>query len=168
VSAWLTRHHTLARWLPALTWMAVIFLLSSQSGLRVTEDAAVDRPIRTVAHLSSYALLAGLVLFALGGLGRPSLRNVVLAMAVTALYAVSDELHQALVPDRTGRAADVFVDVIGAAAGLLVAAVVLASRDRTSRSAGPLRGSDPASPGANGLDKTGLDASGLDPERKQA
>jgi VanZ family protein len=130
VGSWLTRHGTLARWLPALAWMAVIFLLSSQSGLRVTEDAAVDRPIRTAAHLASYALLAGLVLYALGGLGRPSLRNVVLAMAVTAIYAVSDELHQALVPDRTGRAADVLVDVIGASAGLLVAAVVLASRDR--------------------------------------
>jgi VanZ family protein len=148
--------------------MAVIFLLSSQSGLRVTEDAAVDRPLRLLAHMASYALLAGLVLYALLGWGRPSVRSVVLALALTAAYAVSDELHQALVPDRTGRAADVFIDVIGAAAGLLVAAVVLASRDRTSRSAGPLRGSDTGSLGANGIDKTGLDAGGLDPDRKQA
>jgi VanZ family protein len=110
--------------------MAVIFLLSSQSGLRVTEDAAVDRPIRVSAHMASYALLAGLVLYALQGWGRPSVRSAVLALALTAAYAVSDELHQALVPDRTGRAADVLVDVIGATVGLLVAAVLLASRER--------------------------------------
>ena len=32
----LERHRTLVRWLPAVAWMAVIFLLSSQSGLRVS------------------------------------------------------------------------------------------------------------------------------------
>jgi VanZ family protein len=117
--------------------MAVIFTLSSQSGLRVTEDAAVDRPIRTAAHLATYALLAGLILYALGGMGRPSFRNLVLAMALTALYAVSDEVHQSLVPDRMGRAYDVLIDVLGAAVGLVVAAFILSSRGRWPSGADP-------------------------------
>jgi VanZ family protein len=141
MSAWHHRHPTLVRWLPALAWMAVIFLLSSQSGLRVTEDAAVDRPIRASAHMASFALLAGLVLYALEGWGRPSLRSVIAALALTAAYAVSDEFHQSLVPDRTGRAADVLVDIIGAVVGLLIAAVVLTSRD------GPQHGPRPEEDG---------------------
>ena len=48
----------LLRWLPALAWMVVIFLLSSRSGLHVSEDAAVDRPIRILAHLATFAFLA--------------------------------------------------------------------------------------------------------------
>ena len=57
------RRRALLRWLPALGWMAVIFVLSSISGLQVSDDAAVDKPFRIVAHLGSYALLAGLLLW---------------------------------------------------------------------------------------------------------
>jgi VanZ family protein len=117
--------------------MAVIFLLSSQSGLRVSEDASVDRPLRVAAHMASYALLAGLLLYALTGVGRPTLRAAVTAMVLTALYAVSDEIHQSFVPDRMGRAVDVLIDVIGATVGLLVASLVLAKRGRTRGPAAP-------------------------------
>jgi len=51
-------------WLPAIVVMAAIFLLSSQSGLRVSEDAAVDKPFRITGHLLAYALLAALLLLA--------------------------------------------------------------------------------------------------------
>jgi VanZ family protein len=142
MSAWLGRHRAAARWLPALAWMTVIFLLSSQSGLRVTEDAAVDRPIRVLAHMATYAFLAALVLYALKGWDPPSLRSAVVALVLTAAYAVSDELHQALVPDRTGRAADVVVDVIGAIVGLLIAVLIVRSRERLR--SGPRAGKDEA------------------------
>jgi VanZ family protein len=106
--------------------MTVIFLLSSQSGLRVSQDAAVDKPIRTLAHLASYALLAGLLLWALrGSARRPTRRHVILALAVTTLYAISDELHQSRVADRVGRPEDVAIDVVGALIGLLVAVAIL-------------------------------------------
>lgn len=120
----------LVRWLPALAWMGVIFLLSSQSGLAVSEDASVDRPIRTVAHLVTFGLLAGLVLLALVWPARPTLPRAALALLLTVLYAVSDEVHQALVPDRAGRAQDVVIDAIGAIFGLLVAWVLLDRRGR--------------------------------------
>ena len=137
MSRWLARHWTIVRWLPALAWMGVIFLLSSQSGLRVSEDAAMDKPIRLAAHMASYALLAGLLLYALCGAGRPTARGVgrptaraaTLALVLATLYAVSDELHQAMVPDRTGRPEDIVVDVVGATIGLAIAAFILGSGD---------------------------------------
>lgn len=127
---------TILLWLPALLWMVVIFVLSSQSGLRVSDDAAVDKPLRVAAHLGSYALLAGLLLLALDRGARPTLRGVAVAFAVAALYGVSDEVHQSLVPDRTGRAEDVLVDALGAAIGVAVAALILASSPRLRRGDG--------------------------------
>ena len=120
----------LTRWLPAIAWMTVIFLLSSQSGLRVSEDAAVDRPIRIVAHLATYALLAGFLLWALSGRHAPSGRAVLSALLLTLLYALSDELHQALVPGRTGRLDDVVVDMVGGVVGVVVAAILQSRSDR--------------------------------------
>ena len=115
----------LLRWLPAIGWMIVIFGLSSISGLRVTEDAAVDRPLRVVAHLGTFALLGGLLLFAIAGLRRPRRSQVVLAYGLTLAYAISDEIHQAFVPNRTGRLDDIVVDALGAAVGVALAWLAL-------------------------------------------
>lgn len=123
------RHLAVARWLPAIAWMVVIFALSSISGLRVSDEAEVDRPIRAVAHLASYAFLAGLLLFAVAGLGRPRRRDVVVAFAVAVLYGVSDEIHQTYIPERSGRIEDVLTDAVGASIGLAVASFILSHWD---------------------------------------
>ncbi len=121
-------------WLPALAVMAVIFVLSSQSGLRVSEDASVERPIRASAHFFTYALLAGLLLFALARGGRPGWRHVVVAFALAVLYGASDELHQSFVPDRAGRVDDLIVDTLGALVGLAIGWTVLSLRARVAAS----------------------------------
>jgi VanZ family protein len=115
----------LLRWLPALAWMVVIFLLSSRSGLHVSEDAAVDRPIRILAHLATFAFLAALILHAIGGRRAPTARTAGAAVLLTLLYAMSDELHQAFVPGRTGRLQDIGTDLVGAVIGVAIAAMVL-------------------------------------------
>ncbi len=117
-------------WLPAMTLMALIFVLSSQSGLRVSEDVAVERPIRASAHFVTYATLAGLLLFALARGGRPGWRQVVIAFGLTLLYGASDELHQSFVPDRAGRLDDLVVDALGASLGLAIGWGVLRLRAR--------------------------------------
>jgi VanZ family protein len=125
VSTPLDRRSTLLRWLPVLAWMALIFVLSSVSGLRVSEDAGVDRPFRVLGHLSTYAVLAALVLYALGGRRRPRAVHAAIAYAVTLAYGLSDEFHQSFVPNRTGRLDDVVTDAIGAAIGLALGYVGL-------------------------------------------
>jgi VanZ family protein len=112
--------------LPAVAWMVVIFALSSISGLRVSDDAEVDRPFRVLAHLGSYALLAALVLYAVVGLRRPRGAELLIAYAITVIYGLSDEIHQSFVPDRTGQVDDLAVDAIGGAIGIAVAYAVLA------------------------------------------
>lgn len=124
-------------WLPALAVMAVIFVLSSQSGLRVSDDADVDRPFRVAGHLLAFGTLAACLLLALSWGRRPRLRDAAIAFGITVLFAISDEWHQSFVPDRTGRLDDVVTDTIGALIGLAVAwtALTLAAA-RRERGAG--------------------------------
>ena len=112
-------------WAPAIAVMAVIFVLSSQSGLRVSDDAAVDKPFRVTGHLLAFGTLAATFLFALSWRRRPRLRDALIAFGLTVAYGLLDEWHQSFVPDRTGRLDDVVTDAIGALIGLVVAWIVL-------------------------------------------
>ncbi len=97
-------------------WMAVIFILSSQSTLPRGPDPVLEVVMRKLAHFSEYALLAVLLIRAFEG---PVLSRVGLAaLAVTVAYAVSDEIHQGFVPLRTPSPTDVLIDSAGALFGL--------------------------------------------------
>ena len=121
-------------WLPALAVMAGIFVLSHQSGLRVSDDVDVERPLRVTGHLIAYATLAGLLLFALAQGARPRPLQALAAWLLAVVYGLTDEFHQSFVPDRNGRLDDVVTDAIGAAVGVIVAWIVLSAIAR-SRSA---------------------------------
>jgi VanZ family protein len=109
----------LAAWLPAIVVAAIIFALSAQPHLHVTEGA-LDLVLRKCAHLTVYALLAMACVRGLAhhGLGQ---RGQLLGGGAMALaYAISDEFHQTFVPGRSGAPRDVAIDLIGIAAGLLL------------------------------------------------
>jgi VanZ family protein len=116
--------------------MAAIFALSSIGGLRVSEDASVDRPLRVLAHASSYALLAALMLYAMCGLRRPRRLDSVAAFFLAVLYGLSDEIHQATVPSRRGRVEDLVVDAIGAGIGVALGWLVLRRMSRRRETKG--------------------------------
>ena len=47
------------------------------------------------------------------------------AFSFTTLYAISDEVHQLLVPGRSGRVVDVFIDMQGVLLGMCAILLVL-------------------------------------------
>lgn len=47
-------------------------------------------------------------------------KNILLAMVLTILYALSDEFHQQFVPTRTGQLTDVLIDAVAASVAGLV------------------------------------------------
>ena len=106
-------------WLPAVAWMALIFALSAISGLRFSADSDVDGPLRNMAHVGIYAILALLFVFAMPNVRWPAVGIVAVALAV--LYGVTDELHQSMVADRNGNVLDLVLDGIGAIIGVVVA-----------------------------------------------
>jgi len=75
--------------------------------------------IRKLAHLTEYAILAGLWRWAMAARVSAAWRP---ALALAAITAVLDELHQATTTTRTGSAQDVLLDCTGAAAALALLA----------------------------------------------
>ncbi len=127
---------------PALLWMGLIFSFSTDAGSAGHTNPFADRfllaffpdlarrlspvqldwlhfYVRKAAHLTEYAVLALLLVRALR-FGRPALppRLIALAWLLATLYAVTDELHQQLIPSRTPKAEDVLIDSAGALVGL--------------------------------------------------
>lgn len=117
----------LGKWPPAIAWAVMIFALSAQSDLRVVPaDDALDFVVRKLGHFVVFGVLAILVwraLRATPAVQRPS----VWASALTVLYAITDEVHQGLVPGRVMSMTDVAIDSAGALA-LLVARSLIARR----------------------------------------
>jgi VanZ family protein len=77
--------------------------------------------VRKGAHVTEYAILAGLCWRALGGgkAGEPALKpRFGLALLICALYAATDEYHQSFVKDRGPSVTDVGIDTFGASCGL--------------------------------------------------
>lgn len=108
------------RWLPVLLWMAAIFYVSAQPDLPHHPEATMDLIIKKLGHMLEYGILAVLALWALRGGGRvTTARNLICALAIAGLYAISDEMHQHFVPGRNARTLDVGFDLLGALLALL-------------------------------------------------
>lgn len=104
-------------WIPVVSWMAIIFFLSSRERILVSEQQTVNFIIFKTLHVIEYFLLYVLVLRALrntAGLQKTSVFWA--AFVLTALYAATDELHQTYVPTREGKVRDVIIDAFGALA----------------------------------------------------
>ncbi len=157
----------LRAWVPALVWMVVIFvgstdLLSSQQTSRflgpflrwlspgISEESIrfAQFIVRKCGHLTEYALLAALFYRALSLTWRTSAlwawRTALGAFALAAAYATTDEIHQGLVATRYGSGIDVLIDSAGAAFGL--AAIWAWQRVRSAKRPAPPAdyGADPA------------------------
>ena len=108
-------------WLPVVAWMGLIFALSSVPGLSSGLDSAWDWPLRKLAHLVEFAVLAGLFVRALIKKdGRPTWGVLGAAIILTVLYSFTDEWHQRFVADRVGSENDVVIDAVGALVGSAV------------------------------------------------
>ena len=126
--------------LPALIWAGLIFIFSTNvfsagntggiladllryffSALSDDNIQLIHTLIRKLGHFSEYFILAVLILRALRQETGEKLQTprLALGLGLTALYAVSDEFHQAFVPSRTASIADVLLDIFGGICGTL-------------------------------------------------
>ena len=103
-------------WGPVVAYMAAIFYLSAQS----SPPAPGGLPDK-LAHAIEYFGLAVVVFRAVaGGFGsQVTAARAMATMIIAVAYAVSDEVHQLFVPDRTADAGDLLADAAGASAALI-------------------------------------------------
>ena len=114
--------------------MALIFVLSAQPGLRVSDDVSVDGPIRHVAHVVVYAILALLLLWAFDAFSTDwRTRLALIAGLLAFLYGITDELHQLTVPNRTGQAFDLVWDGLGSGIGVVIGLALARRRAAAER-----------------------------------
>lgn len=71
-------------------------------------------------HVIEYSALTFLFLRALFAYKNPPFRAFLLAIIITVVYGISDELHQSFVPNRVPDVMDVMMDGIGAVAGSFI------------------------------------------------
>ncbi|HEV7733817.1 MAG TPA: VanZ family protein [Candidatus Binatia bacterium] len=126
-------------WLPVVCWAGVISLLSSGAfsgdhtssvllpilsalfpGAHPHDLERAHAVIRKLAHVVEYMILGGLTLRALRLQGVSLVRAMATAIVLGALFAASDELHQAFVPSRTAAFGDVLIDTAGVAGGVVL------------------------------------------------
>jgi len=124
----------LLAWLPVFAWAALIFAFSAQSDLRFVDDKSLDFVVRKVGHASVFGILALLSWRALGmttAWRQP--RSWVVALGLTAAYAITDELHQGFVAGRTPSPVDVGIDTLGALVAVAIVLVIVRRRRRATR-----------------------------------
>lgn len=110
----------------ALLYAGAIFWVSHQSNPFPAAAALNDK----VVHAVIYAVLGLLVRLALAGTRLRGLLAIAAAVALASCYGVSDEFHQAFIPNRQADVKDWAADTTGAALGALAAAAFLRRRAR--------------------------------------
>ena len=111
--------------LPAILWALLIFGSSSLPG-RAFPDVSFPH-IDKVVHFLYYFVFAILVAHALRFQSRfPDLSRFSLALGflLATAYAVSDEVHQLFVPERSFDPEDLFADVAGAFSAVAILALL--------------------------------------------
>ena len=76
--------------------------------------------VRKLAHMTEYGILCLLACAFVHGYSGNWKVCGISAVAVAALYAATDEIHQLFVPGRAGRFSDVCIDTLGAVIWLLL------------------------------------------------
>lgn len=132
--------------LPAIVMMGVIFYFSSLDATNSSEESSrvvngiiwllkklslidmnsyetaqlaetLTYPVRKMAHMTEYAVLAMTLLWGFHNL--VTNKCYIFSWLVSIVYAMTDEIHQLYVPGRAGKPTDVMIDGTGALIGLL-------------------------------------------------
>lgn len=77
----------------------------------------IEFPVRKVAHMTEYAILA-LLLLGMITKDRITRKQLLAVICLVAAYAATDEYHQLFVPGRSGQVRDVVIDTVGGTLGL--------------------------------------------------
>lgn len=132
-------------------WMGLIFSFSSDTGEISTKksdgfiiklvETVIGRdlndhekekwteylvvPVRKGAHVGVYLILGSLIFSFISEFMIINYKSILLAIGITFLYACSDEIHQLLVPGRSGQINDVILDTIGASIGVIISSIIV-------------------------------------------
>lgn len=103
-------------WVPLIGYAGLIFYISSLPQPHEMMPSLFEEISDKVLHLVEYGILGILCYRALRHAGGPWAAQYPLALAITVsvLYGMTDEVHQAFVPERQAQVGDLIADATGA------------------------------------------------------
>ena len=121
-----------------ITWMIVIFIMSSFAGDESSEQSNIivdiivsifnienitllSLIIRKLAHITEFLILG--ILFC--NVMKQYNKNIYWGVLFSFLYAISDEIHQHFVPGRACQITDMLIDLFGIILGLIIYKLVI-------------------------------------------
>lgn len=127
-----------------ITWMALIYLLSSLPAEHANRVGPYDSAVilqlgvlrSIMAHLAMFGTLAVLIhvtIWSWGTFTNFSLRLSLVVITLSFLYGVSDEFHQSFVYGRSTSASDMLVNALGATAGVASLQFFVKAATRSAR-----------------------------------
>ena len=94
----------------------------------------IEHFIRKLAHFSLYTLVGILAMSLMSTYDLKLTRRIGISFGIGAIYAISDEIHQSFIPDRTPLVGDVIIDSCGVLVGIgIVFAVISVVKKRQKR-----------------------------------
>ena len=116
-----------AAWLSAIAWAGLIFAFSVQPNLRFAPDEGLDFLVRKAGHMGIFGMLALLLWRAVAGTTAWR-RPWAWALALTVLYAITDELRQGSATGRHPSVVDIGIDAAGALVALVAVGLIRSRR----------------------------------------
>lgn len=123
-----------------ILWTCLIFLFSSQDGgessgfsrrfveffIKDSELVNTLEPyVRKLAHFSEYGLGGVLFISLFSTYNWSDKRKITTSILLGVWYATMDEIHQLMVPGRSGALKDVYIDSLGVATGVIGMMIIL-------------------------------------------
>lgn len=84
----------------------------------------IEHVIRKIAHFSIYTLVGILMMSLMYTYKLEQSKRIGVSFVVGFLYAISDEIHQAFIPDRSPLVGDVCIDSCGVIVGIGIVVIV--------------------------------------------
>lgn len=120
-----------------IIWVIVIFLLSNDnavqsndksngiayfiaSKINIMDTDTLKFVIRKIAHITEYFILGILLLNVLKDYYNINIKLVIITILFCFSYAISDEVHQLFIQNRSGKFSDVLIDTSGSILGTCI------------------------------------------------
>ena len=84
----------------------------------------IEHFIRKLAHFSIYTIMGILLMSLMLTYNLKTKNRIIISGVIGLLYAISDEIHQSFIPNRTPLVGDVFIDFSGVIIGILMVFIV--------------------------------------------
>lgn len=85
----------------------------------------IEAVIRKIAHFSLYTLVGIIVMGLMQVCNLKEKNKILCTLGIGVMYAISDEVHQIFIPERTAKVTDVLIDSAGVLVGICIVLLII-------------------------------------------